>query len=446
MLTISQSRSSTRVQAPPGGHSSISLGGAADPPLSPTKAAAAPEADVAPPETSPVVVVAEPETADVAGLAAVEDGPSLELLKLQAIGALAGAEDAPEVRDAITVLLKQLQIASAAKKENSEEPGLAAPVDAEAAAAATDPGSVALAALKTALKLRGTHGIISIGRKFRSMDEDGDRKLSYDEFKRGLLDMKLGMSEADMTRLFRHFDKDASGYITFDELLYGLRGELNERRLEMVRRCFKVLDKKGEGKVTLADMERRYDASRHPDVVAGTKTQRMVLLEFLGVFESAGGGTKGDGLVEFEEFKSYYTQVSANIDPGNSGDDYFELMMRNVWHVSGGEGWCANTTCKRVLVVLEDDTQNVMELTDDFDVDVKDLTAVKAKLAEQGVTGIKSVALYGDMAAVDSISGGGGSGASTPRGSPAPSSEPTFRPSTGGRRGGDHNRSSIIFG
>lgn len=30
--------------------------------------------------------------------------------------------------------------------------------------------------------------------------------------------------------------------------------------------------------------------------------------------------------------------------------------------------------------------QKVIELTDDFDVDVKDLAAVKAKLAEQGVT------------------------------------------------------------
>ena len=49
--------------------------------------------------------------------------------------------------------------------------------------------------------------------------------------------------------------------------------------------------------------------------------------------------------------------ISANIDEGTNGDDYFELMMRNVWHISGGEGWCANTTCKRVLVVFEDDTQ-----------------------------------------------------------------------------------------
>ncbi len=38
-------------------------------------------------------------------------------------------------------------------------------------------------------------------------------------------------------------------------------------------------------------------------------------------------------------------------------DDYFELMIRNAWHISGGEGWCANTTCKRVLVVHSDGSQ-----------------------------------------------------------------------------------------
>ncbi len=35
-----------------------------------------------------------------------------------------------------------------------------------------------LAKLKDALKQRGTHGIISLGHKFRSIDDDGDNKLS----------------------------------------------------------------------------------------------------------------------------------------------------------------------------------------------------------------------------------------------------------------------------
>lgn len=59
-----------------------------------------------------------------------------------------------------------------------------------------------------------------------------------------------------------------------------------------------------------------------------------------------------------EEFIKYYGSVSASID----NDDYFELMMRNAWRISGGEGWCANTTCRRVLVTHADGHQSVQEI------------------------------------------------------------------------------------
>jgi hypothetical protein len=34
-----------------------------------------------------------------------------------------------------------------------------------------------------------------------------------------------------------------------------------------------------------------------------------------------------------KEFQQYYAALSASIDE----DDYFELMMRNAWHISGGK-------------------------------------------------------------------------------------------------------------
>jgi DNA-directed RNA polymerase subunit N (RpoN/RPB10) len=86
--------------------------------------------------------------------------------------------------------------------------------------------------------------------------------------------------------------------------------------------------------------------------------------EFLDTFDS---GAK-DGKVTADEWVDYYRNVSASIDD----DDYFELMMRNAWHISGGEGWCANSSCRRVLATHADGHQSVEEIkvSDDYHLDI----------------------------------------------------------------------------
>ncbi len=56
----------------------------------------------------------------------------------------------------------------------------------------------------------------------------------------------------------------------------------------------------------------------------------QVLEEFLATFEV--GGVK-DGHVTQQEFINYCANLSAGID----NDDYFELMIRNAWHLAGGK-------------------------------------------------------------------------------------------------------------
>jgi hypothetical protein len=79
--------------------------------------------------------------------------------------------------------------------------------------------------------------------------------------------------------------------------------------------------------------------------------------EFLATFEGTENDVK-DGKVTPAEFKKYYANLSSSIDE----DDYFELMIRNAWHISGGEGWCENSSCRRVLVVHTDGRQTVEEI------------------------------------------------------------------------------------
>ena len=102
---------------------------------------------------------------------------------------------------------------------------------------------------------------------------------------------------------------------------------------------------------------------------------------------------RDSGSVHLDEFIEYYQDVSASID----NDDYFELMIRNAWHISGGEGQYENTANLRVLVIHDDGSQEVVEIQDDLGLDVNDFPAIRKKLFMQGVKNIKKVEVASAM-------------------------------------------------
>jgi len=101
----------------------------------------------------------------------------------------------------------------------------------------------------------------------------------------------------------------------------------------------------------MADIKEKYNASKHPDVIQGKKTEQTVLCEFLETFEAHHNilnGTQSDGSVTMEEFIEYYTNISSSID----NDEHFELIMNNAWNVKGNaatynkyeKGWSQDDT------------------------------------------------------------------------------------------------------
>lgn len=246
---------------------------------------------------------------------------------------------------------------------------------------ALSPVEQSLSAFRETLKQHGARGIYGLARKFKIIDDDGSGTLEKSEFVKAIKEHALGWSQAEMIALFNHFDEDKSGSISYDEFLVGVRGELNERREQLVLLAFSYLDKDKNGTIDVQDIAGAYNADKHPDVLAKKKSKGEVFREFLDTFD---GGEK-DGKVTPDEFKRYYANLSASIDD----DDYFELMIRNAWHISGGEGWCANTTCRRVLVTHEDGTQTVEEIKDDLGITADDKDTMKANLAAQGIDASK---------------------------------------------------------
>lgn len=109
--------------------------------------------------------------------------------------------------------------------------------------------------------------------------------------------------------------------------------------------AYAALDRDGNGWVDIKDIKGVYNASRHPDVISGKKTEDQILQEFLETFETQhamrNNGTP-DYVVTKEEFIEYYNNISASIDD----DNYFKLMIENAWKLTkesrqgmGTKGW-----------------------------------------------------------------------------------------------------------
>lgn len=206
---------------------------------------------------------------------------------------------------------------------------------------------------------RSANGLRGLRRMFKTMDRNGNGTLSPIEFKYAMRDYGLPLSDIEVTQIVKYFDSNHDGQLSFNEFLRAIRGDLNERRLGMVHQAYAVLDKDGSGQVTLKDIEMAYDVSFHPDFQSGSKTATEILTEFMTVWETH----KKDAIVTIEEFEDYYKDMSATID----SDEYFELMIRNAWHIAGGEGQAANTSIKRVLRVNADGSEEVVMVENDLD-------------------------------------------------------------------------------
>jgi Ca2+-binding EF-hand superfamily protein len=237
----------------------------------------------------------------------------------------------------------------------------------------------------------GTTTLKSMALQFKIMDTDKsgnvDRRefeVAFEKFTRAF---GINITKYEFDELFKSFDVDKSGSVTYDEFLRGVRGGMNEFRLNMVKMAFGVLDDTNDGLVTLEDIARKYDVSKNPLVKAGKMSPNDVLKAFMTNWHLAEKGHK-DG-VTLEDFVEYYEWISPSIDR----DDYFELMIRNAWHISGGEGWSANTSNIRVLVEHTDGSETVEEVKNDIGLRRDDAEGIKRRLIAQGITDIKAISL-----------------------------------------------------
>jgi len=142
--------------------------------------------------------------------------------------------------------------------------------------------------------------------------------------------------------LFKLFDRDRSGSIDYDEFLRGVRGEMNDYRANLAKKAFNIMDKDKSGTLNIDDIKGVYNGKKHPDVIAGKKTEDDVLGEFLDTFEAHyafSHENSKDRSISMDEWIEYYNNVSMSIDD----DQYFLLMMNSAWNLDNSKvtkkGW-----------------------------------------------------------------------------------------------------------
>ena len=149
-------------------------------------------------------------------------------------------------------------------------------------------------------------------------------------------DFALGFTPRQCGDLFDYFDVDNGGTISYDEFLRAVRGPMNMARKKIVAQAFKKLDKDGNGWIDINDVRGVYNAKKHPDVIAGKKSEDDILKEFLQTFEMAHSMRNNEApnyVVTKEEFEEYYNNVSCSIDD----DMYFLQMMNSAWKMDEKE-------------------------------------------------------------------------------------------------------------
>jgi len=96
-----------------------------------------------------------------------------------------------------------------------------------------DPNEI-IAKVRAALEKRGTKTIRGMGRAFRIVDDDGNRKLDKQEFYWGIKDLGVTISKRESEILIECLDTDKDGLVNYDEFLVGVRGMPNEKRMEII--------------------------------------------------------------------------------------------------------------------------------------------------------------------------------------------------------------------
>ena len=192
-------------------------------------------------------------------------------------------------------------------------------------------------------KLLVSLGIKSIFR-FQKMlsiyDRDNSGFISFENFYTIFQSNYIDIPLVDIKSIFGLFDNNnekqinsASEYkIKYDLLLKSIIGNISIKRRALIQKVFDSFSRDKNGKILISDMKNRFNPSRHPDVLKGSKTENKILgefLDFLEIFREYYNNLHGGYTFNmvFQEFLEFYSEISLSIED----DKDFENLLINCW-------------------------------------------------------------------------------------------------------------------
>lgn len=198
----------------------------------------------------------------------------------------------------------------------------------------------------------GVEGMRSFSRCIRLVDT-GKGTVDPLELRSGMLRYGVDLPEDEYSRFVKLMDRAGDGCVDIAELLHGIRGRLSHRRRVTVKAAFGACSG-GAEVVSLKDLLKVFDASKHPSVTAKQKTVKDVQGDFAEAWER-----DPECQISFSDFLDYYKDVSAMID----NDEEFERLVCDAWCLkTKALSWPKTATSLAVLVTFSDGNETVVDI------------------------------------------------------------------------------------
>jgi len=228
----------------------------------------------------------------------------------------------------------------------------------------------------------GLYGFRSLDIIFKKFDLNNDKTLSKKELDAGMRELGIEPTQFELDTIMRHFDSNDDGRVSRREFVEGLSTKMGEDRRSLIFDLYNLVFQACDGEMTVPKMVALCDMAQHPLVCSGRQQEAGARIALARAWD-----LPDDHVIDKHEFVQFWADVSAAV----ADDDYFELMIRNPWHLAGGKGVSQNTSCRRVVVVHTDGRQTTEVVKNDLGIGPHDQDTMLRLLQIQGVIDARAV-------------------------------------------------------